>query len=301
MPYRFLENCTRSQRRKKPLFADGFFFFFIHHLIQARCQLEAWFQRPALYFNLRCYACTCGCRLSSANRAAILLADVPRASTDQRRNHTVHSGKQDKLHKKTMDGRRATQTDEAPTAAIVAGILICVVALLLMLVIGLVLWRRRQAKRNRYHTSAPSAMEAPDQRNPGEAVALTVNYKNRPLPDIGNQKNGTTGKSPHLSTRSATSREDVCCATTPRSIQKQAWDQMLQKQDNQSDENNQQHDQLRNTSSITSLPPPPSFLLEGDNDDSSDDAASYQDIIDGYHSEDNLDDIESDKCNTATT
>ena len=89
----------------------------------------------------------------------------------------------------------------------------------------------------------------------------------------------------------------MCTADTPTSIQKQAWDQMLQKHDgvDSATDDDQEEQRVRPSSSVTSLPPPPSFLLEGDGDvddedDDNDDAASYQDILDGYHSEDNIDD-----------
>ena len=84
----------------------------------------------------------------------------------------------------------------------------------------------------------------------------------------------------------------MCGADTPTTIQRRAWEQMLQTTDG-SDDGEQEGPRMRPSSSVTSLPPPPSFLLDGDadaDDDDDDDAASYQDILDGYHSEDNIDD-----------
>ena len=95
----------------------------------------------------------------------------------------------------------------------------------------------------------------------------------------------------------------VCTADTPTSLQKQAWEQMLQKHDGV-DEDDQEELRMRPSSSVTSLPPPPSFLLDDadcDDDDDNDDAASYQDILDGYHSEDNIDDDLPDDRDLATT
>ena len=87
----------------------------------------------------------------------------------------------------------------------------------------------------------------------------------------------------------------MCTADTPTTIQRQAWEQMLQKHDGSdpASDDKQEGLRMRPSSSVTSLPPPPSFLLDGDadaEDDDDDDAASYQDILDGYHSEDNIDD-----------
>ena len=103
---------------------------------------------------------------------------------------------------------------------------------------------------------------------------------------------GITGSLETTGHQAADGGAVVCTADTPTNIQKQAWDQMLQKHDgvDSATDDDQEEQRMRPSSSVTSLPPPPSFLLEGDEYVDDDDAASYQDILDGYHSEDNIDD-----------
>ena len=82
---------------------------------------------------------------------------------------------------------------------------------------------------------------------------------------------------------------------TPNTIQKRAWERMLMTQQLESDEaESESRDKSDELTPIMDLPPPPQFLLDN-NDDTHQiqpDSVSYHDILDGYHSEENIDDGE---------
>ena len=83
-----------------------------------------------------------------------------------------------------------------------------------------------------------------------------------------------------------------CISNNPNSVQKQAWDSMLQTAATMVENEEEQGPRVSETTPMmeNDLPPPPDFLLENDqNEAAQDDAGSYQDILDGYHSEDNVD------------
>ena len=73
-------------------------------------------------------------------------------------------------------------------------------------------------------------------------------------------------------------------ANNPRSVQKQAWDRMLQRPISTADPQQLQH--LTNATggrmSISDLPPPPSYMLEDD----------VHEVLDGYHSADTTDEMD---------
>ena len=87
-----------------------------------------------------------------------------------------------------------------------------------------------------------------------------------------------------------------CVSNNPNSAQKRAWDRVLMKQADEDVggvkrlEANPAPVPLLTDDSPCELPPPPPFLLEGGGGEDYD-TASYQDILDGYHSGDNVDDV----------
>ncbi len=81
----------------------------------------------------------------------------------------------------------------------------------------------------------------------------------------------------------------------PDSVQNQAWESMLHHQamEIEDPEAEKQKEAGEMEPMIDNLPPPPAFLLDQVNRNSTapdSDALSYHDILDGYHSEENIDD-----------
>lgn len=146
----------------------------------------------------------------------------------------------------------------------------------------------------------------------------SLRRKASPLPDVvhpdkvkspmENRKHGTVSSSKSKN-RSVDSNLVNLAGKTP-TLQKQAWEQMKMRQDQQLSDEEDEEDEFLDDESPESgvvsggppeLPHPPAYLLNSNGGDEghyvnapfSDrnmDSESYQDIIEGYHSGDNMDD-----------
>lgn len=195
-------------------------------------------------------------------------------------------------------------TASAISTAMVAGITVAAVLALTLTSIALCICKKKRRhhlmylgrKQVDYGTNMYVSGRMGDEDN----IQLDMR-KREPLPDILHPDNIKSPmmegrkNTPKSRNRSVDSNLVNLAAKTP-TIQKQAWEMMKQRQDEViSDE---EDEEFLQGEEADNLPLPPPFLLDNieggmiSQRPRDDDCESYQDIIEGYHSGDNVDDIE---------
>lgn len=220
------------------------------------------------------------------------------------------------------------------------------IAILIGIIIGFVIWRRKRSydepprkgsdlHLNRVTVDMNAAKDVDSIkmqiRRPSDKPPEVPPHRNLKSPiEVRKNAQGPAMTSTPQSPKQNRLSEEVpltavsSISNNPNSVQKQAWDSMLHTKavtDDGEEANGSgrqatnANDPGRQPTEATpmmdpDLPPPPAFLLEENNETDpagEDDAASYQDILDGYHSEDNVDadsgyiDVRSPDCQRASS
>ncbi|ELU13463.1 hypothetical protein CAPTEDRAFT_228638 [Capitella teleta] len=191
---------------------------------------------------------------------------------------------------------RSSPPPEGFPMPVVIGASAAAALLLVIIMIVLIVLRRRivrdqEAMKNPYGFAKRRQMQGSDsgggmvimnEAKDIDNIQLEIRRHDGSLPDLVHNK--VDMKSPPEVRKIAS---PLPMRPDENTAQRMAWDQMLHHALTSDDELEEEEDEPMDTSPVMELPPPPDFLLEqnrGLEDD------SYQDILDGYHSGDNVED-----------
>lgn len=212
--------------------------------------------------------------------------------------------------------------------AIIIGVAMAIIVIAVLSVLICILYKRK-VKRDEYGKAGVRTVVCQDgPSNDAKAKNILVENKNiearyhidvstrkgSPLPDIVhpphiNAANGDVPPMVNMATHPSANRDsrdstDAAALSVMQAHmntkQKMAWDEMLLQRHTLDAAEALAEEQrlkrlLNQMSPDNELPPPPPFLLENGEVDVDTDASSYQDILDGYHSGDNIDESEDDQ------
>ena len=250
--------------------------------------------------------------------------DVPRKPDQSEKNatYTLTEEEDEARRKEQMKGKGSVDkapavehaTDEGGSSSPSLGLVtaICIgLAVLIILVIMIAVCVRRKKRRNSFPrlnknlkkqngSDMNGTMVMVSDARDADNIQLAIRRVDSDLPDVVSQEcSHTPGESRRGKiTMSSPVPGRAGIEVTPtalnvsnsNTIQKRAWDHMLLHQAIHSDDEEEVEEGGPGDpalSPISDLPPPPDFLLRNE---AAPDNTSYHDVIDGYHSEDPVDD-----------
>ena len=224
--------------------------------------------------------------------------------------------------------KKTTFPEARSPVAIIIGVAMAIIVIAVLSVLICILYKRK-VKRDDYGKAGVRTVVCQDGLgNDAKAKNIAVESKNiearyhidvsrgrgSPLPDIVhpthvNVVNGEVPPMVNMATHPSANRDsrdstDAVALSVMQAHmntkQKMAWDEMLMQRHTmdaaEALAEEQRLKRLFNEMSPDSeLPPPPPFMLDNGEGDVDTDASSYQDILDGYHSGDNIDESEDDQ------
>ena len=186
----------------------------------------------------------------------------------------------------------------------VVGISVAIIVFLIFIIVVIVLVQKNKRRNNGLYFLGRKQLDygtnAYIDGSDVDNIHLEIRKKGSPLPDVVHPDKvksplmDTRKAIPKVRNRSVDSNLVNLAGKTPTTIQKQAWEQMKQKQDEIISDEEDEHF-LEDEAQADNLPLPPDYMLVSGQIPGAmhqDDAASYQDIIEGYHSGDNMDEGE---------